>query len=178
MRICGPVRLPSAWAISMYRLLGARRVSRHLRYNEAQSPLCGEPGVRDISLWFGRSFDSKEWEMTMVKASVFALLVITSGCTDLKPMEARIADLEGQVNKLQADLAKSSSDPAAANEATQRPPRRLPASRRRLCRSPSRIPQPSTRSTQRLIRCSRGVRRTSQPCSYNSWSVMTFQDLL
>jgi Tfp pilus assembly protein FimV len=54
----------------------------------------------------------------MVKASVFALLVITSGCTDLKPMEARIADLERQVNKLQADLAKSSSNATAANKVT------------------------------------------------------------
>jgi type II secretory pathway component PulM len=56
--------------------------------------------------------------MTMVKASVFALLVMTAGCTDLKPMEARIASLEGQVNKLQADLAKSSSNATAANKAT------------------------------------------------------------
>ena len=56
--------------------------------------------------------------MTMAKASVFALLVITAGCTDLKPMEARIADLERQVNKLQADLAKSSSNATAANKVT------------------------------------------------------------
>ena len=54
----------------------------------------------------------------MAKASVFALLVITAGCTDLKPMEARIADLERQVNKLQADLAKSSSNATAANKVT------------------------------------------------------------
>jgi type II secretory pathway component PulM len=54
----------------------------------------------------------------MAKASMFALLVMIAGCTDLKPMEARIADLEGQVNKLQADLAKSSSNAAAANKAT------------------------------------------------------------
>jgi len=56
--------------------------------------------------------------MTMAKASMFALLVMTAGCTDLKPMEARIADLERQVNKLQADLAKSSSNATAANKAT------------------------------------------------------------
>jgi Tfp pilus assembly protein FimV len=54
----------------------------------------------------------------MVKASVFALLVMTAGCTDLKPMEARIADLERQVNKLQADIAKSSSNATAANKVT------------------------------------------------------------
>ena len=56
--------------------------------------------------------------MTMAKASMFALLVMTAGCTDLKPMEARVADLERQVNKLQADLAKSSSNATAANKAT------------------------------------------------------------
>jgi hypothetical protein len=56
--------------------------------------------------------------MTMAKASVFALLVMTAGCSDLKPMEARIADLEAQVNKLQTDLAKSSSNATAANKAT------------------------------------------------------------
>ena len=56
--------------------------------------------------------------MTIAKASIFALLLMTAGCTDLKPMEARIADLQGQVNKLQADLAKSSSNATAANKAT------------------------------------------------------------
>jgi hypothetical protein len=54
----------------------------------------------------------------MGKISIFAVLMMTAGCTDLKPMEARIADLEAQVNKLQADLAHSSSTAAAANEAT------------------------------------------------------------
>jgi outer membrane murein-binding lipoprotein Lpp len=56
--------------------------------------------------------------MTMAKVSVFALLVMIAGCTDLKPMEAQIADLEGQVKKLQADLAKLSSNATAANKAT------------------------------------------------------------
>jgi hypothetical protein len=56
--------------------------------------------------------------MTMAKASMIALLLMTAGCTDLKPMEARIADLERQVDKLQADLAKSSSNATAANKAT------------------------------------------------------------
>jgi hypothetical protein len=54
----------------------------------------------------------------MTKAFILALLVIIAGCTDLKPMEARIADLEEQVNKLQADVAKSSSNATAANKAT------------------------------------------------------------
>jgi hypothetical protein len=64
------------------------------------------------------AFDKKEWEMTMARASIFALLAMTAGCTDLKPMDERIADLERQVNKLQADLAKSSSNATAANKAT------------------------------------------------------------
>jgi outer membrane murein-binding lipoprotein Lpp len=54
----------------------------------------------------------------MTKASLFAFLVMTAGCTDLKPMEARIDDLQQQVNKLQADIAKSASNAAAANKAT------------------------------------------------------------
>ena len=54
----------------------------------------------------------------MGKGFIFAFLMMTAGCTDLKPMEARIADLEAQVNKLQTDLAKSSSNATAANKAT------------------------------------------------------------
>jgi type II secretory pathway component PulM len=52
------------------------------------------------------------------KAAISVLVIVTAGCTDLKPVEARIEDLQGQVNKLQADLAKSSSNAAAANKAT------------------------------------------------------------
>jgi uncharacterized small protein (DUF1192 family) len=54
----------------------------------------------------------------MAKGFIFAFLVIVAGCTDLKPMEARIDDLQEQVNKLQAELAKSSSTASAANKAT------------------------------------------------------------
>jgi len=52
------------------------------------------------------------------RAFVFAFLIITAGCTDLKPMEARMDELQQQVNKLQADIAKSASNAAAANQAT------------------------------------------------------------
>jgi type II secretory pathway component PulM len=56
---------------------------------------------------------------TMIRTSIFAFLVMmTAGCTDLKPLEARIDDLQQQVNKLQADITKSSSNAAAANKAT------------------------------------------------------------
>jgi hypothetical protein len=54
----------------------------------------------------------------VAKTFILALLVITAGCTDLKPMEARIASLEEQVNKLQTDIAKSSSTATTANKAT------------------------------------------------------------
>lgn len=51
-------------------------------------------------------------------ASILALLMLTAGCTDLKPLEARIADLQEQVNKLQANLAQLASNTTAANRAT------------------------------------------------------------
>jgi len=53
----------------------------------------------------------------MIRTSVLAFLVMAAGCTDLKPLEARIEDLQQQVNKLQADLAKSASNAAAAGKA-------------------------------------------------------------
>ncbi len=52
------------------------------------------------------------------KAATLVLAMVTAGCTDLKPLEARIDELQSQVNKLQADIAKSSSNAAAANKAT------------------------------------------------------------
>ena len=54
----------------------------------------------------------------MVRTSIFAFLVMAAGCTDLKPLDARIDELQSQVNKLQADIAKSASNAAAANKAT------------------------------------------------------------
>jgi type II secretory pathway component PulM len=51
-------------------------------------------------------------------AAALALAVVTAGCTDLKPLEARIDDLQQQVTKLQTDIAKSASNAAAANRAT------------------------------------------------------------
>ena len=54
----------------------------------------------------------------MGKAFIFAFVVMNGGCTDLKPMEARIADLEAQVSRLQTDMAKSSSNAMTANKAT------------------------------------------------------------
>ena len=52
------------------------------------------------------------------KAFIIAVLMLAAGCTDLKPMEARIDELQQQVDKLQADIAKSASNAAAANKAT------------------------------------------------------------
>jgi type II secretory pathway component PulM len=57
-------------------------------------------------------------ETNMVKGCIFVLLVLAAGCTDLKPLEARIEDLQEQVNKLQANLAQSASNATTANRAT------------------------------------------------------------
>jgi hypothetical protein len=54
----------------------------------------------------------------MLRTSLCAFLVMSAGCTDLKPLEARIEDLQEQVNKLQANLAQSASNATAANRAT------------------------------------------------------------
>jgi outer membrane murein-binding lipoprotein Lpp len=51
------------------------------------------------------------------KAAILTL-VLAAGCTDLKPLEARIEDLQEQINKLHAEIAKSTSTAAAANKAT------------------------------------------------------------
>ena len=49
---------------------------------------------------------------------VVLMLAAAAGCTDLKPLEARIDDLQAQVTKLQSDLAKSANNAATANKAT------------------------------------------------------------
>lgn len=54
----------------------------------------------------------------MAKGFIFAFLLVAAGCTDLKPLEAQIEDLQQQVNKLQTDLANSASNAVAANKAT------------------------------------------------------------
>ena len=52
------------------------------------------------------------------KAVCLALIMCTAACTDLKPLEARIDDLQEQINKLQADMVRSANNAAAANKAT------------------------------------------------------------
>jgi type II secretory pathway component PulM len=74
--------------------------------------------MSEILGWVQSAFDRRNDATIMAKACILTLLMITAGCTDLKPMEARIASLEEQVNKLQADIAKSSSAATTANKAT------------------------------------------------------------
>jgi type II secretory pathway component PulM len=64
------------------------------------------------------AFETKNRVTTMVKAFIIALLVMATGCTDLKPLEERIEELQSQVNKLQVDIAKSANNAAAASKAT------------------------------------------------------------
>ncbi len=82
---------------------------------------CGSPGFSlKLSLFFIEHVitDMENGVKLKAKAAILTLAVATAGCTDLKPLEARIEDLQSQVNKLQADLAKSASNAATANKAT------------------------------------------------------------
>jgi hypothetical protein len=81
----------------------------------SESPLYGASGVRHTSVW---AFDMENGMKSNSTAAILVLLMVTAGCTDLKPMEARIDDLQQQVNKLQADVAKSMGNAVAANKAT------------------------------------------------------------
>jgi phage shock protein A len=48
------------------------------------------------------------------KAAFLTSLVLAAGCTDLQPMQARVDELQRQVNAMQAEIAKSKSTGAAA----------------------------------------------------------------
>jgi outer membrane murein-binding lipoprotein Lpp len=50
----------------------------------------------------------------VVKVAAAAVVAGLAGCTDLKPLQAEVADLKSQVSKLQSDLtaARSASDSA------------------------------------------------------------------
>jgi hypothetical protein len=54
----------------------------------------------------------------VVKASLLVFLIVAAGCTDLKPLEARLDDLQQQINQLHAEVAKSTNSATAANKAT------------------------------------------------------------
>ncbi len=56
--------------------------------------------------------------MTIRAMAAILTLVLTAGCTDLKPMQAQIEDLQTQINKLQTELAKSTNTAAVANKTT------------------------------------------------------------
>lgn len=97
-------------------LLGASRVTKAAAGSAASSQVV-ESLLRHNLGWALRNFDTEKGVKMRTKAAILTL-VLTAGCTDLKPMEARIQDLQEQINKLQADLAKSTSTAAAANKAT------------------------------------------------------------
>jgi type II secretory pathway component PulM len=77
----------------------------------------GDAGVRHTPIWVD-GFCTENGVKLKTKAAILSIALTAAGCTDLKPMEARIEDLQEQVNKLQGDLAKSTSTAAAANKAT------------------------------------------------------------
>jgi outer membrane murein-binding lipoprotein Lpp len=56
--------------------------------------------------------------MEMSAKAAILVLVLTAGCTDLKPVEARIEELQEQINKLQANVEQLVSNATAANRST------------------------------------------------------------
>jgi outer membrane murein-binding lipoprotein Lpp len=64
-----------------------------------------------------KGFWPKNGVKMKAKAAILTLL-LTAGCTDLKPLDARIEDLQSQVDKLHAEMAKSAINAATANRTT------------------------------------------------------------
>jgi cell division protein ZapA (FtsZ GTPase activity inhibitor) len=52
-------------------------------------------------------------------ATAVAVVVGLAACTDLKPLEAKVADLQSQVSKLQGDVSGAKSAADQANSAAQ-----------------------------------------------------------
>ena len=52
-------------------------------------------------------------------AAAVAVVVGLAACTDLKPLEAKVADLQSQVSKLQGDVSGAKSAADQANSAAQ-----------------------------------------------------------
>ena len=55
----------------------------------------------------------------VVKVAAAAVVAGLAGCTDLKPLQAEVADLKSQVSKLQSDLQAARSASDSANSAAQ-----------------------------------------------------------
>jgi hypothetical protein len=64
------------------------------------------------------AFDTESEVKLNPRAAILAFAMVTAGCTDLKPVDARIDELQEQINKLQTNLAQSASNATAANRAT------------------------------------------------------------
>gem|GEM_PF-180434 len=55
----------------------------------------------------------------VVKLAAAAVVTVLAGCTDLKPLQAQVDDLKGQVSRLQSDLASAKSASDSANSTAQ-----------------------------------------------------------
>jgi outer membrane murein-binding lipoprotein Lpp len=55
----------------------------------------------------------------VLKVAAAAVVVGLVGCTDLKPLQAEVADLKSQVGKLQSDVSAAKQSADQANSAAQ-----------------------------------------------------------
>jgi hypothetical protein len=55
----------------------------------------------------------------VLKVAAVAVVIGLVGCTDLKPLQAEVADLKSQVGKLQSDVASAKQSADQANSAAQ-----------------------------------------------------------
>src|SRR5271156_5041121 len=112
-----PHRHATIAAASVARVLVARR--GFTWQTDIYSRLCDHPGRGFVGIAgarrrrFRRTYP-RRLSMTcstIIKSSAAAVCIIAfAGCTDLKPLQAQIDDLKSQVSKLDADVAKVSSE--------------------------------------------------------------------
>jgi outer membrane murein-binding lipoprotein Lpp len=74
---------------------------------------------RDYSLINNPEGDLFMKSAIVVKLAAAAVVTVLAGCTDLKPLQAQVDDLKGQVSRLQSDLASAKSASDSANSTAQ-----------------------------------------------------------